>query len=208
MSLKHGILGILHYGPKNGYELKKIIDNSIGLMWTANLSQIYRDLSDLKKRKLIDSKIEMQNDKPNKKIYTITSQGKTEFSRWMHKFPEKLYQTQRDDFMLRIFLGKYLDTKKIIHELIRFHDQQKTALTGLTHFITGLKQSNMDQIDEKDKLYWLLTAKRVMKNLNADIEWANESISELKGDHYGSIQSNSNRKHRISKEIYNGRQNG
>ena len=50
MSLSHAILGLLTYRPLTGYGLKKIFDKSISHVWAASLSQIYRELSALKKK--------------------------------------------------------------------------------------------------------------------------------------------------------------
>lgn len=52
--LKHGILGLLNYGDMTGYEIMKVFRDSLSFFWTANTSQIYRELNTLKKRRICD----------------------------------------------------------------------------------------------------------------------------------------------------------
>lgn len=50
MSLPHAILGLLNYMPMTGYDLKNFFDDSIDFFWSAQMSQIYRELKNLEKR--------------------------------------------------------------------------------------------------------------------------------------------------------------
>jgi PadR family transcriptional regulator, regulatory protein AphA len=47
MSLKYAILGFLSLAPLSGYDLKKSFDRSLGHLWPADQSQIYRTLSQM-----------------------------------------------------------------------------------------------------------------------------------------------------------------
>ena len=47
--LKHGILGLLNYGDMSGYEIREVFKNSLNYFWTAQTSQIYRELGALEK---------------------------------------------------------------------------------------------------------------------------------------------------------------
>ena len=42
--LKHGILGLLNYGDKTGYEIMRVFRDSLNHFWTAQTSQIYREV--------------------------------------------------------------------------------------------------------------------------------------------------------------------
>ena len=104
MSLQYGILGLLNYAPMTGYNLKKLFDESVNNIWEASLSQIYRELGTLEKNGLVTSQIEQQDDRPDKKIYSISEEGKIAFSEWLVNFSDKFISPKRDEFMLRIFL--------------------------------------------------------------------------------------------------------
>ena len=48
--LKHGILGLLNYGDMTGYEIKDVFEHSLNFFWTAQTSQIYRELQTIEKK--------------------------------------------------------------------------------------------------------------------------------------------------------------
>ncbi len=45
--LKHGILGLLNYHPMTGYEIMLVFRDSLRFFWSAQTSQIYRELQTL-----------------------------------------------------------------------------------------------------------------------------------------------------------------
>jgi DNA-binding PadR family transcriptional regulator len=70
------ILGCLLLGPAHGYELKRRIAYSFGLLYP-NLSNsvLYPRLSKFEKKGLIKGKVEAQHDAPSRKVYRITGAG-------------------------------------------------------------------------------------------------------------------------------------
>jgi PadR family transcriptional regulator AphA len=182
MSLSHAILGLLTYGPTTGYDLKKIFDKSISQVWAASLSQIYRELSALEKKGYVSSSIQKQEDRPDKRIYKITEQGKNVFLRWLSDFPENLSFPKRDEFMLRIFFGSRLEKNQLINEFKRFIVQKKQYLKTLEEIENSFDIcSSQFLVDsaEKEELFWHLTIKRGQMTLEVLIKWAEECIKEI-----------------------------
>jgi DNA-binding PadR family transcriptional regulator len=183
MSLSYAMLGLLTYGPMNGYNLKKIFDKSIAHVWTASLSQIYRELSSLEKKGYVTSIIQKQEDGPDKRIYSITDQGRDSFQNWLKNFPEQPSFYQRDEFMLRIFFGSRLEKKEIIKEFENFISQKQEHLQTLNEIKNTLNiystQFNLESA-EKEELFWKLTIKQGQMSLEVLIKWAEECIKELK----------------------------
>lgn len=179
MSLRSGILGLLTKGPTTGYGLKKVFDQSIGYLWTASLSQIYRELGTLEKKGLIRSAIEEQDDKPDKKIYTITDDGKKTFVEWLTDFPENLSSVKRDDFMLRIFFGADLEKEQLIDQLERFIKQKQNYIVLLDQ-LWAANQEKKTAETEKEMLFWHFTIRRAKMTLDTAITWARECILQLK----------------------------
>lgn len=81
--LKHGILGLLNYGDMTGYEIMTVFRDSLSHFWTAQTSQIYRELQALEKEGWVTSKLVAQKSRPDKKILSITQTGKEELKRWL-----------------------------------------------------------------------------------------------------------------------------
>ena len=183
MSLSNAILGILTYMPMTGYNLKKIFDKSISHVWAASLSQIYRELSALEKKGYVHSTIKKQEDKPNKKVYTITEEGKKAFNHWLRDFPEKTLNPVRDDFLLRIFFGSRLEKDQLINEFNLFILQRKEYLKLLMHieenFSTYCREYSISS-PEKEMIFWHFTIKLGIMTLETTIKWAEECIEELK----------------------------
>ena len=75
MSLPHIILGMLRNGPKSGYDMNKELETVIHYFWEADISRIYRSLNEMKKKGWVDFETVIQEDSPNKKVYSSQKQG-------------------------------------------------------------------------------------------------------------------------------------
>ena len=104
MSLKYGLLGLLTYDDLSGYDLKKTFDSSLQFMWSAKSSQIYRELGKMEEEGLISSRIQEQDRKFDRKVYSITSSGKDAFQKWVKDFPDNLEVPVRDEFIVQVDL--------------------------------------------------------------------------------------------------------
>lgn len=185
MSLKHGILGLLTYGSMTGYELMKVFNESLTFFWNAQTSQIYRELDTIEKKGWVNSKYIVQEDKPNKKLFTISDKGKEELVRWVDKHSAKDMMKIRDSMTMRVFFGSEGDIDALKRELIEYRSINE-------HFLNSLKkvESELDyreQIAKKpgEKLYWLMGIKRGYKTAQSNMEWVDECLElleNMKGD--------------------------
>lgn len=55
--LKHGILGLLNYGDMSGYEICEVFKDSLSYFWTAQISQIYREIGAMEKNGWIEKRV-------------------------------------------------------------------------------------------------------------------------------------------------------
>lgn len=177
MSLAHTILGLLTYEPKTGYDLKSFFDNSINFFWPASLSQIYRDLAALEDKGYVSHHIEPQEGRPDKKVYSITEDGRQVFQKWLHRFPATLSPTIRDQFAVRIFFGSQLSDDELRFQLTRFLKETLNELNS-TAYVTGVVEKYC-LFRPEDKLYWDILIKRHRMMLEAMVRWAEESIKEI-----------------------------
>ncbi len=113
MSLPHAILGFLQNSPMTGYDLKTAcFDGSVAHFWPADQSQIYRTLDTLTEKGWVESELEVQTDRPNRKIYSITEAGRTELSRWLQA--EQDLPVHREPFLVQLFFSGQLPDDQII----------------------------------------------------------------------------------------------
>lgn len=119
MSLRHAILGLLSIKPMSGYELKKVIDESVGHFWAADQSQVYRTLADLVDGELAARRTVVQEERPNMHVHSVTEPGLAELDAWLAS-PLRTPPT-RDPFLARVFfadrlpperLGELLDSRR------------------------------------------------------------------------------------------------
>ena len=81
-TLKYAILGLLNRNEMTGYELSKEFETTLFEFWNAKHSQIYPELKSLNAEGLIQYRVEITGNVLEKKVYTITDEGRRDFSEW------------------------------------------------------------------------------------------------------------------------------
>jgi PadR family transcriptional regulator, regulatory protein AphA len=181
MTLQFAILGLLTYAPMNGYYLKKIFDSSVNYFWAASLSQIYRELAALEKKGFVISTIQQQDDRPDKKIYSLTAAGEEAFTNWLLDFPEIAVTPKRDEFSLRIFFGSKLGKaglKKQFEWFLKERENYKRVMTDNKNLINEISQKLGASLQPQEMCIRFV-AKRAQMTNQVLIEWARECIKEL-----------------------------
>jgi PadR family transcriptional regulator, regulatory protein AphA len=122
MSLAYVILGLLQQQEMTGYDLKtSCFDQCVAHLWPADQAQIYRTLDKLVEQGWITCKIEIQHDRPNRKIYSVTEPGKAEFTRWLGI--HQPLPIVREPLLVQLHFADQLSNETIIDLL----EQQLTA---------------------------------------------------------------------------------
>jgi DNA-binding PadR family transcriptional regulator len=181
MSLPHAILGFLRVMPMTGYDLKtQAFDRTVAHFWSAVQQQIYRELDKMDELGWVTCEVEMQTDRPPRKVFHITDTGREELAAWL-KQPLPL-APRREPFLIQLFFAAQLRNEDIIALLedqraghqARLtaleqivippmddpQQQRRQALTGLTLDL-GLRMERM-YID------WLTHALAVVRSLPED----------------------------------------
>ena len=83
MSLRHVLLVVLSKGEMTGYDISKQFDISVGFFWETTHQQVYRALKTLNRDGLVTFRNEIQQGKPDKKIYALTDEGHDELTQWL-----------------------------------------------------------------------------------------------------------------------------
>lgn len=116
MSLTHAILGLLQQEEMTGYDLKTTcFDRCIAHLWPADQSQIYRTLDKLMEQGWITCSVEIQRNRPNRKIYRVTEAGKAELSRWLQC--HQPLPTVREPLLVQLYFAAQLPNEAIIQLL-------------------------------------------------------------------------------------------
>ena len=87
MDIRTLCLGILTMGDATGYEIKKTFEERLELIFHASYGSIYPALKQLTDEALVSCRAEMQEKRPDKKVYSITASGRYRFFDEMMKKP-------------------------------------------------------------------------------------------------------------------------
>lgn len=175
MSLKFGILGLLHYGPQTGYEITQYFKNSLSFFWPAQTSQIYRELSNLEKEGYAVSEVIIQYDKPNKRLYHITDSGRKALLDWLSP-QEHTQSISRSPFLMKLFFSAMQEKEKTIEVLQRFIEERERELEKLAPVDAIISDS---PFRETDSIYWNMTLDFGKKYNQMCIDWAKEKLQQL-----------------------------
>jgi len=110
--LKHGILGLLNYGDKTGYEIMTVFRDSLNHFWTAQTSQIYRELQTMEGAGWISQRHVAQSGRPDKNLFSITAEGRAELLRWLRA--DNLPQGIRNPLLMKTFFRGELPVEENI----------------------------------------------------------------------------------------------
>jgi DNA-binding PadR family transcriptional regulator len=116
LALGDAILACLTERPMTGYELAKTFDASIGFFWKADHQQIYRELSRLRDRGHIQGREVVQSGKPNKLVYTLTSEGRTALKHWAAR--PSIPPSIKDDLLVRLYALEAVDIEPLRADLM------------------------------------------------------------------------------------------
>jgi PadR family transcriptional regulator AphA len=178
MTLKHGILGLLNYGPTTGYDLDKTFKGSLNFFWQTHSSQIYRELNTMEKQGWVKSEIVIQTDKPNKKVFSLTGSGKEELYRWLtHNSIEEDIRV-RDPFLVKLFFSGENDTAANVETMKQFKQCSEYALGKIKETIEQLDQTKDGHANE---FYWGTTASFGRYYYDMCIRWAEDTILKMEG---------------------------
>jgi DNA-binding PadR family transcriptional regulator len=85
MAIAHAILVSLVDCPASGYDLAKQFEASVGFFWRATHQQIYRELTKLEEQGWISAEVISQENRPDKKLYSVTDLGKQQLIEWINE---------------------------------------------------------------------------------------------------------------------------
>lgn len=178
MSLRHALLGLLTYQPMTGYELKQFFDASVQHFWNAELSQIYPTLKALEEQGWVEKDVQVQDGRPNRKVYEITAPGREEFLRWVRE-PQQPAEL-RDPFMIKVFFGTEVPVEDLLVVIRRQLEEHQKVLafseTVLREKVQGITEAHFTK---RHQLFWSLTLEMAMAYRRTYIEWCERAMHIL-----------------------------
>lgn len=164
------ILGVLNNRCLTGYDIRKYIEQGIGLFYKASFGSIYPILDSLSKRGLVEYN-EEAHGKRMTKLYKITEIGRIEFISWL----DNKECSNTDEFMAVIY---FLD------QLPRERAEQKinSYINSIDSYLEKLmkKKEHYEEYENADNYYYMMsTLKYGIYTLNNLKKWCSQ-LSEHK----------------------------
>lgn len=176
MALREAVLGLLVFRELSGYDIKRIFDNSIGAVWNASDSQIYRELRTLETDGHISARVERQERKPDRRLYRATETGVAEVDSWLAS--PVVEKWSKDEFRLRMFFfGKAstADQLKALHarseELISQRDTWQARL---------VVYADASKSQHPSLLWWQMRLlENTLATVTLDLDWIDGLIEAV-----------------------------
>jgi len=179
MALEHAILGFLDRGPMTGYDLKtRCFDEAVGHVWTADQAQVYRTLDRLADRGLVKPKLVPQRGRPDRRLFSITSRGRTALGEWLRSAEEP--GPLRDPLLLHLALASGLPDPEIVSLLQRARAGYMKRLESLRRDIASQRPSPAAPTARDAELH-RMTLHAAMSNARTTVDWIDDCIDRVSG---------------------------
>lgn len=128
------ILGLLMEGAKHGYEIHQ---SELFSIWSIPMSQLYILLKRLEGEGMIRSSLTVQENRPGKRVYTVTEKGRAAFLDWVYRPSEKI-RNIRIEFLAKLYM---------IHKL---HLDMSEALVDAQIKVCVKRKSRLNEMKGKE----------------------------------------------------------
>jgi len=130
MDVRTLCLGILSLGDASGYEIKKMVaEGSFSFFSEASYGSIYPALTRLTEEGLITCREMAQDKRPDKKVYSLTANGRAALTEQLKKGPGP--DKNRSEFLAALLFAEEVAPERVaamIDERIRQHEAKVADL--------------------------------------------------------------------------------
>ena len=168
MTVREGLLALLHEGPRHGYQLKTEFEAATGGVWPLNVGQVYTTLDRLERDGLV--RITGSGESSAQKVYEITREGADELGAWWEAVPAE-DPPPRDELMLKVLMAIEQDHQHGLRVVTR----QRTELLALLQ----RKRRERTAAGDTGGLAAALVTEALMARAEADLRWLDRCEAAL-----------------------------
>src|SRR5699024_7892020 len=107
---------------RTGYAIKQLIDQSLSHFWKISYGQIYPALKQLIKDGLANVEQVLEEGKPARNEYKLTSKGKQVLKKWLEEPVEQL-PVEKNELLFKIFFARHLSEGDTIRHLRHYKEK-------------------------------------------------------------------------------------
>jgi PadR family transcriptional regulator, regulatory protein AphA len=171
----HSILGALSLEPMSGYDIQKFVTQYLGYFWKESYGQIYPMLKRMAGQRLVEVRVERNNGKPDRQVYSLTAAGRNELEKWLSE--PAAPPSPRNEILLKLFFsqqGNIEDMIAHVEELRARHEEL------LSEYEQVDKWLNAEQAAEPGLPYWLMTLNYGKRYSQMVLEWCGATQQGLR----------------------------
>lgn len=179
MALRDAVLAALLDGEASGYDLAKGFDGSVANFWMATPQQLYRELERMASEGLIAARLVEQDRRPNKRLYSLTEQGRQALLEFTEMPPKP--GAIREDLLVQV---QAVDSGNIdaVRDALTERSQWATAKLARyrrmqDHLLAG--RSEATYLAEAERIGPYLTLLRGIRFEEENIDWAGQALSVI-----------------------------
>ncbi|HEX2053659.1 MAG TPA: PadR family transcriptional regulator [Actinomycetota bacterium] len=165
------ILGMLTFGDMSGYDLSKMVGASIGHFFSPAKSQIYSELRRLVGLGLATVEEVDQTDRPNKRIYSITPEGRNRLRAWLESSDVEP-DSFRSPFLLKVFFGGLSSHEVLVTQVKAAHERAVEELAALERLESEIRH-------RPEYLHPNLVLRFGLAHTRASVDWTRDVLREL-----------------------------
>ena len=177
MALEHAILVSLAERSASGYDLARRFDASIGNFWRASHQQVYKVLGRMERDGLVTSRAVAQDGRPDKRVHTITEEGREELRRFTRTAtpPEVL----RSEFAVKLRALPFGDPATTLADV---RARRAAHADKLAYYEASAERfyPDPDAVADDELGGWLVLRGGIIAE-RAGLAWCDEIVSALEG---------------------------
>jgi len=160
-----------------GYDLKhQAFDSTITHFWQADQAQIYRTLSTMTGSGWVVRTLEIQADRPDRKVHHITEAGHAELRRWLHL--TQPLPAHREPFLVQLFFAGQMENAAILEHI----ERQRAAHQALLEQYQRISMPPLgDPTLDRDRTFWRLTLEMGIATEQAYLNWLDQCEAVVRG---------------------------
>lgn len=177
MNIHHAILGMLSCKPMTGYDLKKMMQDSVYMHWSGNNNQIYKALLELQNDGFVENRVMHQESLPSKKIYTVTPNGLVALKEWAAAAPEA--PEFKKSFLVQLAWADLLDGEELDNLLADY--EKELELTLVMNREKLRRGSGLTPRTKREAFLWEAIGENILSSCQNELDWVKKLRGGLAG---------------------------
>ncbi len=160
----------------SGYDIKKLVEDSVDNFWSESFGQIYPALRRLTEEGLIEKDEAPSEGGRPRHVYSISDRGRAALAAWLRGPTEP--PPVRIELLLKLFFGARRDRATNRQQILAYREQM---VRDLERYRSITERLHRERAEAADLPYWLLTLRFGERDRAAHIAWCDEALAVLEG---------------------------